>query len=278
MSIDPYSEPDRIKIEGAKSYIIEPTDLLIRTGIRIHGLLKTLHCLACQACYLPDDISTHMKIHDIHLSKDDVSALVADFGLHTNLKDIKLPYPGGPPVEFIKTVSGYSCRYCPHACPQEDSLKNHVRSHRDRSPLWDECIRKNVAIQTLFRGVGHKFFEVNCDLSEIPEDNIYTTIIRDYLPSQPPLPVRPAQTLREVEPLIQVTEWHTRMHDYIDDRSRRNHLLSLKAKPKTDEPGYCHIQDAVLLYLTQARDHGRRLRLTVRKIIMQGPTISQTNR
>lgn len=245
-------------------------------GARVHVLLRTLHCVECEACYFPMDIIGHMKSHGIYVSKDDVEVLLARYQLHTELKDVKLPYPGGPPVEFLKMLLGYRCRYCSHACPKEHSLKNHIRDkHPNRSPVWAECMIPGVSIQTLFSSVGHKYFVVNPTLIEVPEEDIYTTIIRDYLPSQPSLPVRPEPTLRDIEPLLQVTEWHIRMHDYMDDLSRRNLLLKLKAEPTPDEPGYCNIAEATLSYLKDARS--KELNLTARKIVMQGPNIAQTN-
>lgn len=192
------------------------------------------------------------------------------------------PAPRACPVECIVIHSGgFACAVAPTSCAfaslSEKWMKTHLREHPDRNPNTSLCYRTNVPLQTLYPHVGHKYFEVQPLLVDVPVDSALSLILRDFIPNLPPLPVVPVDTERERTPFMQQMNWDNHMDRIRGDPAMHTRLKGLLAPAAKGEPGLVDLHTITLAYMKSGADVGRfgTQSLTVRKHLRQGANISQ---
>src|ERR1700727_3580853 len=120
-------------LDGARSYVTT-NDTFDQMGLRYHTHFKILLCVnGCTV--LPDHAITHVEGHGINvtpilrrscLDHIDQLELIPD-------RNISLPLPGGPPVEFLPLIEdGFCCNMCTYCAPSKRSVENHwYKTHPD---------------------------------------------------------------------------------------------------------------------------------------------------
>jgi hypothetical protein len=151
-------------------------------------------------------------------------------------------------------------------------MQRHIRENHSEATT-DSFIEATV--QTLFEHVGHQFFQVNPELSEVVHRDPFTTIIADFIPSMPAVRVLPAHTERERTPFMKILNWDLHMSEYRESRTKRTLALSLLDAPAEDEPDLRLLGSAVEKYIRAGMEFSlaERQSLTVRKHLMHGESI-----
>lgn len=129
-------------------------------------------------------------------------------------------------------------------------------------------------VQCFFTVIGTKYFAVNASLAGVEEEGLYTTFIRDYLPSLPPLPTFPPHTHREVPPLLAHTGWNLHLDTFVTDEAKRKALVAsaLSPLPVNKDPIYGQLYDWVFEYMDKIRDIAQhQVPYTLLKYILEYP-------
>lgn len=179
--------------------------------------------------------------------------------------------PGGPPVDGIEVnYNGIACMECSYACLQDSTFQKHWSKHH-RTLQGKAPQSYTAAVQTLFTVTHRSYFRVDPTLIGDAADSPYAVFLRSF-PKLDGLPPR-IDTHRDVPPLLQVTDWHYHLSKFMEDADLLSLLQTMKAYPEEKEPIFGLIPSLALAYLKRIQSCN--LPLTVRKKIMQGPTLYQ---
>ena len=212
-------------------------------GLRFHVQLKVLICVHCQICLVPKDVIGHAQTHEFEpIARKFFPPERSNLDLIENCDDVPLPTPHGPPVECVAVHVGYGCRAgeCMYASKSKETMMKHIRKvHGVREACKaSDCFEQHVSVQTLFPGVGRRYFRVNPMLAGSRADNPFAVVIRDIIPKLPELPLPRSDNQREVAPMERVTHWQEHLEPWMSTRATRRELLSLIALPAKDDPVY----------------------------------------
>lgn len=246
----------------------------------MHKEIKVLICKDKHGAFLGGHAAGHARqAHSVSLTaanEDELEDYCRSNHVQFDFYDTPLPAPRGPPVQNIPYEKGLACTAgqgaCSYCCRSKATMQRHIRENHPEATT-DSFIEASV--QTLFEHVGHQFFQVHPELSEIAHRDPFTAIISDFIPSMPAVPVLPAYTERERTPFMKVLNWDLHMAEYRESRAQRASALSLLDGPAEDEPHLRLLGTAVEQYIKKGIDlsMAERQSLTVRKHLVHGEFI-----
>jgi len=246
----------------------------------MHKELRVLICKDKHGAFVAVHAAGHARqAHSTSLSaahEDELEDYCRSNHVQWDLHSAPLPAPRGPPVQGIPYVKGLACTAgpdaCSYCCRSKATMQRHIRENHPEATT-DSFIEATV--QTLFEHVGHQFFQVCPELSEIAHRDPFTTIVSDFIPSMPAVPVLPARTERERTPFMKVLNWDLHMSEYRESRTQRTLALSLLDAPAEDEPHLRLLGSAVEKYIRGGMElsMAERQSLTVRKHLVHGKSI-----
>lgn len=225
--------------------------LLQQFGVLYHPQLKVLICTSCETVVDPPHLVSHCKTaHQLTSTPQmtaDALSLPDVFSILQG-KDIILPAPGGPAVEFISTHLGYACGQCAWACVDVSALHKHLKTHPSDVNL---PYRKGVHVQTLRK--NHKvYFVVKPSLSEPDATLLFSRVITEILPSLSSLDsIPPIVDPRERSTLLRTIRYDVVTESLRGDRIKRKALLSLFDHTAKQSP---LIRDVAVKILVTAGD------------------------
>ena len=169
---------------------------------------------------------------------------------------IPLPAFGGPPIEGLKEYEdGLICtaENCNYACRKGTAMDQHwTKCHQTISMPKGKRTRCGV-VQTFFTVTGTQYFAVDQSLNNVDLEGLYSTFILDYLPNLPPLPMLPANTHREVPPLLAHTGWNLHLDTFVTDETKRKKLVTSALRPLSakKDPIYGQLHEWVFEYMDE---------------------------
>lgn len=209
-------------------------------GVTEHVGLHVLCCLTCQSYLTPSTLKTHMEKHG--LSVDAVSMTHAVeycqcAGIHKSQSDVLLPTANGPPVKFLKVVSGYRCQEdtCSHAAVDWPTLRSHEKNvhaiHGNRSSES----HPRYQLQTLFHN-PIQYFVVNPSLFNSSNPSLLSALAAEFIPrATAPAPLLTPTDDRGRTPLQIELQLDDLMYDVRRSRDLLHLLSSLKNAHGKDE-------------------------------------------
>jgi len=261
------------------SYIVVP-DELRSIGLVIHTALRIFLCVACRANVLPNDIRGHFKSQHTmkcNIRIDDLQGLIKRYGIRSSAKAVHLPMSGGPPVELVPIIfDAFQCDIdqCDHVTLKVDSMRSHIRKdHNNRPRKTDNCYKTGITAQAVISGIGRRYFAINTALANKPANGVVDVILTSWLPTLKLGQKAMSSNNRETTPLLQKTEWHRRLQDFMMDENKFKLLLTLFDPPTVDEIGYDRIGKECFDYLVCGRTQARQIGLVALRVLMQGPTV-----
>jgi hypothetical protein len=192
------------------------------------------------------------------------------------ISDVPLPAFNCAPVEGLKQHDGLIClaEGCCYACRKPKAMAAHWTSlHPDMLVPKDKRARTGV-VQCFFTVTGTRYFAVNRSLVGVDPDGLYSTFIRDYLPSLPPVPMLPPDTHREVPPLLAHTGWNIHLDTFVTDEAKRKALVKSACRPLSvdKDPLYGQLHGWVFEYMDNIRDMAQnQVPYTLLRYLLQYP-------
>ena len=233
----------------------------------------------CGSAWAPFAVLGHCKnIHpDMILDTDAQSKLdeiIEDYGI---VSEAPVPQFNGLPVDGLtEHQDGLICTAddCHYACRAPTQMDKHwSQIHRDSGVSKANRSRSGV-VQCFFTGAGQKYFAVNRSLVGVDPDGLYSTFIRDYLPSLPPVPMLPPDTHREVPPLLAHTGWNIHLDTFVTDEAKRKALVKSACRPLSvdKDPLYGQLHGWVFEYMDNIRDMAQnQVPYTLLRYLLQYP-------
>ncbi|EGN93511.1 hypothetical protein SERLA73DRAFT_156419 [Serpula lacrymans var. lacrymans S7.3] len=235
----------------------------------------------CKFGVLAKDAHSHLSYsHHLEVDKDNILEALRPLQPIDDAHDMPFIAPNGPPLEIIPVVDGYQCTLqCTFCSFKKGTCERHVYHHpREQRNSGIDNLR-NARVQTVFQGRNRKYFAINEALAsplseELPLEEIlrnYESIFNMVGPSSP-------NTLREVPPLLQITQWHVLLREYVEDEEKRKQLMTIMGLEEPEcQFAYTHMRKASIKYLNEAANRVRQGGLGIRCLIKHGPNVSSTN-
>jgi hypothetical protein len=215
----------------------------------------------CGSAWAPFALLGHCKNEhsDIKLDSDAQSKLdevVQEYGI---VSEVALPTFHGLPIEGLKEhKDGLICLAdeCSHACRSPLSMDQHWSKNHRGSSIPKEKRSCSAVVQCFFTSTGCKYFAVNKSLVGTDSEGLYSTFIRDYLPSLPPVPMLPPNTNREIPPLVAHTGWDLHLGSFVTDDKKCKALVASARRPAqaNKDSLYGQLHDWVFEYMDSIRD------------------------
>ncbi|KAG2355377.1 hypothetical protein BDR07DRAFT_1493296 [Suillus spraguei] len=124
--------------------------------------------------------------------------------VHAKPEQVKLPVPGGPPVQFLADpVKGVACTAspeCTYCVKDEETMQKHGRKKHAASVLGEVQYRPCL-IQRLFTGVGNAYFEIGQNAVSAIKPDLKAALQTKFLAARDVPLVIPPNTERERTPL-----------------------------------------------------------------------------
>ncbi|KAF8890221.1 hypothetical protein BD779DRAFT_1671550 [Infundibulicybe gibba] len=241
--------------------------------------------MECKSAWAREAIITHVKGHGIKVKKTDVPELTKLFEEYNTIKPgtLTTPKPDQPPVEGLAiwdeafACAANNCTYC---CRMQSSLHQH----------WNDC-HKDLPATGIYRFfqkpvqtfclVPKRYFSV---LPIGPNEDPTTPLglYKRYLQEEGTrhrnaLTTNPPTHVKEVPPLLQVTNWHQHLAEYTKDKTSIHHLCSLMkfSNPKNSRPGFDRLGEVVFSYLKNIRKKANEAHIGINCLLMECPRTTQ---
>ena len=124
---------------------------------------------------------------------------------------------------------------------------------------------KEVRVQTLFTGVGRKYFIVSPSLKNHSLGSPFSTLISDVLPKMPQLQHQVPVQSRDILPLHRVTRWWDILGPHVGDREKKKSVISLVSPVGKEERPLSKLSGLCEQYLIEAQNSSKTAGFTVRK-------------
>ena len=216
----------------------------------------------------------HPEIKRIPDAQSQLDEIVEEYGI---VSEVAVPAFNGLPVEGLKEhEDGLICMAegCVYACRKSTSMDQHWSGLHQNTSIPKANRSRNGVVQCFFTGTGQRYFEVNSTLIGAEPEGLYSTFIRDYLPSLPPVEMLPPNTHREVPPLLAHTGWNLHLDAFVTDQAKRKVLLESARSPlrKDKDPLYGQLYEWVFEYMNSIRDIAQhKVPYTLLRYILQYP-------
>ncbi|KAG1788380.1 uncharacterized protein HD556DRAFT_1312140, partial [Suillus plorans] len=197
---------------------------------------------------------------------------------------VKLPTPGGPPVQLIAGPSdGFACTAsadCAYVVKDISTMQRHSReAHRNIGLI--EIKYRSCQVQRIFTGVRNSYFEVSHNVAAGTRPDVKAILQATFLPAIDVALVVPADTERERTPLTRFMGWDKFKVDLRMNPAQRRAADEIKSKHTDDE------HDGILVDLASTvREHmakastildGHPHRLSLSKLLLYGDAIPRDN-
>lgn len=200
--------------------------------------------------------------------------------LYAKPAEVKLPAPGGPPVQLIaEPFEGLACTAsaeCMYCVKDLETMQKHARVKHGSSALR-AIQHRRCLIQHIFTSVGNSYFEISNSAPPGTTPDLKATLKASFLPAFDVPLVVPADTERERTPLVRCMGWDKFMPDVRLNPAQRRAADEIKKKHSPEE------HDGLLSRLAVAiQDHmakastildGHPHKLSLSKILLHGDAI-----
>ncbi|KAG0696939.1 hypothetical protein DFH29DRAFT_1004189 [Suillus ampliporus] len=207
-------------------------------------------------------------------------AFCSEANIYEKPECVKLPSPGGPPVQLISPpTAGHACIMttdCTYSVKDLPTMQRHCRDKHRTGPLVDVKYRACL-VQRIFTGVGNSYFEISNDLLSGARPRLKDRLKEMFLPGLEAALVVPADTERERTPLVRCMAWDTFMPETRMNPTQRRAAQEIK-KQHTDQE-----HDGILSLLAETVDDhfhkaatildGHPQKLSLSKILVHGENI-----
>ncbi|KAG6380518.1 hypothetical protein JVT61DRAFT_8682 [Boletus reticuloceps] len=257
-----------------------------RLGLCLHKKLLVLICRQCEMGVGSADALGHAtKQHGAAISGEErkvFRAFCAEHKVCQLPEQAPIPQAGGPPVKGIAApVSGYSCRADPLNCRYSvrdwQTLLKHARLQHGQG-LANNTVRAETMVQTIFRGVGRQYFEVDVTATAESDLDMRDYLRLQFLPSVKCSTLLEAGSDRDRPPLLRLTMWDEFEEGIRKDGEQRKAAWGIKQKHAPSELGGIlkSLDDVVREHLRQAQKllHDTPHAFTVAKVLLNGPGFS----
>lgn len=266
-------------------------DYLIGMGILDHlGLFVhcELHVLICRECKvaLPSTMAAgHLSaMHDHKMTekeKAELHEICSQHEIYARPEEVPLPKAGGPPVQGIAPpIPGLTCNAaadCHYSVRDLQTMLKHGREKHGRG-LTTNASYRSSAIQVLFRGVGHIYFEVDDTLTSSSDVDLRAYLKRDFLPKSSIDEVITQHSDRDRPPLLKITLWDLFLPQIREDAAQRKQARCIKEKHTLREHDriFVTLEKVVKLHhevaKTKLEHHCQRF--TLAKVLVNGAKFS----
>jgi hypothetical protein len=196
---------------------------------------KLIVCTLCGTGIPPTVAESHYSAkHKIILTKEKRRSLLnflQNGNFESDLKDVDLPKPLGPPFHGLHIHDGYACKICTYSCPNERSMNNHIAmKHQDAQGPAKQNFQP--AKLQAFVKKHPRYFTVTPILHDIRHDDLFSVYMRTEAPKVDNLRLfNPPQSENEVPPLLKVLQWHTHLEPHLHDPQTAARLLEIWTLP-----------------------------------------------
>ncbi|KAG2139941.1 hypothetical protein BD769DRAFT_1663117 [Suillus cothurnatus] len=264
-------------------------EVLVPTEHRPQGFDPTVPADAVEEsgriCLMPstDYLRSNNVLNALGVPRSDVQAFL-DFctkaKVYSKQEEVKLPAPGGPPVQLIADPSqGLACitsAECTYCTKHVKTLQRHGRQKHGSSGLM-EIQYKPCLIQHIFTSIANLYFEIGDSVLPGIRPDLKAMLKASFLPAfNVPLVVL-ADTEQERTPLVKCMGWDKFMPNVHMNPAQRQAVEQIKKKYSEEEHG------SLLSCLAIAiKDHmekastildGHPHRLSLLKILLYGDAI-----
>ena len=270
-------QPGSKVLDGNHTYL-ETNEFLDSFSLRIHSIYRTLHCMECLIAQPPLWIAKHLKNHHgLIMTAEDKNKLQMFATQHQLLddpQDFPLPSPHGPPVEGLALhLKGYCCQACGTGFNEKRTFDSHwYKNHK--SDLTAPDGRWISATLQAFCPFRTKSFAVNTGLTNLSLTDPFALYLKQQVPKfkQSEL-VFPPVNVKEVPPLLQITEWHVHLAPHIGNKQDIRRLDStLKHLPGIkDVSPLGRLRPVINRYMCAVRDLCNSSSIGVRSLLIECP-------
>lgn len=260
--------------------------ILDRLGLCLHKKLSVLICRQCEMGVGSADALGHAtKQHGATISGEESKVFRAFCVEHEVCQlpeQAPIPQAGGPPVKGIAApISGYSCRADPLNCRYSvrdwQTLLKHARLQHGQG-LANNTVRAETMVQTIFRGVGRQYFEVDMTATAESDLDMRDYLRLQFLPSVKGSTLLEAGSDRDRPPLLKLTRWDEFEEGIRKDGEQRKAAWGIKQKHAPSELGGIlkSLDDVVREHLRQVQKllQDTPHPFTVAKVLLNGPGFS----
>jgi Orsellinic acid/F9775 biosynthesis cluster protein D len=200
--------------------------------------------------------------------------------VHAKPEQVKLPVPGGPPVQFLADpVKGVACTAspeCTYCVKDEETMQKHGRKKHAASVLGEVQYRPCL-IQRLFTGVGNAYFEIGQNAVSAIKPDLKAALQTKFLAARDVPLVIPPNTERERTPLVRCMGWDKFSPDVRMNPTQRRAADQIKNKHSPEEHGglLTRLAAAIKDHMAKASSilDGHPHKLTLSKVLLYGDAI-----
>lgn len=213
----------------------------------------------------------HLKIHQ----KKELNWIYETYQVVMDASHLTHPTGVIAPIEGIKLGNkGFYCKQCFYGYADKKSLARHWLVNHPELGQFNAQEQSGIAICQSF-GTGPDFHSFPVDTALTNSSS--STLFEAFLKTEKDLHILqliipPPSTPTDVPPLLQTTQWHTHLKDYIDTRDKVFSLLALIHPPSTKSAPYLlTLRKTVVAYQKTIRDQSHNAIFLIRKVLMQCP-------
>jgi len=152
-------------------------------------------------------------------------------------------------------------------CPYASGAHSTILVHRRKFHIHEQKDKpiKQVAVQSLFSGLGLKYFIVSPTLREQSPNSAFSTLISKVLPQMPELHHPTPARSRDILPLHRVTRWWDILGPHALNKNSRKSIITLVGPVGKEEEGLSALPHLCEEYLLEAQKAAKSAGFTVRK-------------
>lgn len=233
--------------------------ILGKIGFAIQKRLRAFLCIACKEVFPATHVVQHSKghFHSNHLPSHlgQTSAVDADvhaIAVANGIPDGFPPLPSSKQTSFqgLSVVHCSQCQGCGYIAGKRSTEKWHASTTTHSGTA---CVWKGVLAQQFQK--TKPYFEVSV-AETVNSTNPFSVFKEEFL-SHAQLHLRSLSTVhnRDITPYLRHTQWHIHLHDYMEDVTKREALLTLIKRPKKDADGiFGALQTLINSYVDEFRE------------------------
>ena len=280
-------EPSFRRIEeDPNDALPEIMPILVRNGLhylRINEAVGVIVCIECKAAVNASTAFNHLNSdHKIKVSGNDrtlISTWYSDEG--EKLADGTDQCPqirgGGPPFQGIEIIEkGLACTACNLCFRMLSTFTKHWSIDHRKITTPAKQSYHEAAIQTFFQ-YQPCYFVVNRSLINSTPASAYAKYIEQYAPYIDAISNigLEADSSKEIPPLLQATQWHTHLKDFVGSKDKIQLLRSIVQSPRgkkaEESPLGDELRTTILQYMLSIKKKAQSVNLRVRQLLMECP-------
>jgi len=228
-------------------------------SLRVHTRLSIFICVSCKTGLACSTVAGHLENKHNRKPSAEQAQAILDFGNEHNVVETPpqspLPANNGPPVEFIKSQSGYACSEpdCPYACGTQGTMREHLRTGH-AAPQRAPIELQQATVQTLFDPTGSTYFVVNPALAHVEDDDeVLADLTGLVMPAIQTVASDVETNMKMISPFHRTMHWHSILGKLIEEKDGREAIMRLVAPvDRKKEPILAPLQDLLKEYYKKA--------------------------